>query len=206
MVRAAYRFCPSCGNSKQREMIFRCRKCMSVCCVGCKSSTLLGGDKCPACGYSAVLLPVFEEMGRIDCFAMPMQAGFMRNAPPLPTDFDDPPQPQRVRGPRQRPPEIDTEPEDIDFPESAPPNAPQIGHEKPISKYSRKNAITAIERSNVDQSRPQDRHQAEHLRRYLHIALKSHAAAFIEDAARDESLPKNVRAFYIHVSELKSRS
>lgn len=103
-------------------------------------------------------------------------------------------------------PEQRQRPAELEFPawDAAPPSAAKIGQDRPYSGYSRENALRALERSNVDRSRPQDRDQAAHLLKYLSWAIKDEgrARAFLEDAARDENLPKAARSFYIHAAQL----
>lgn len=125
-----------------------------------------------------------------------------------------PRQPAARQAPRQQPPRprpqkaIRYQEPDIDFPEwnAAPPGAPKISHQKPLSGYTRDNAIAAVERSNVDQSKPQDSNQAAHLASYCEWMLKDRARAFIDDAAWDSGLQKNVRQFYVHAAQHLGRT
>lgn len=196
------RHCPNCPNSRQRAKVYQCKRCGGWCCEMCRHTAVIAGNKCPHCGYTNILLEPFRVIARIDAWALPPSGSpYFQQRPQIGRNMPPPPLPE------WRDVDPEAEAEEIEFPQwsSAPPGARKLGHEKPILKYSREDAIRALERSNVNQNRPQEQEQVLHLTRYLLWVLKDQAVPFIEEAARDESLPKNVRAFYNHAAQLGGR-
>lgn len=192
--------CPVCGNERKGDLLCRCKACGGVYCPVDTGRKM--GLPCPYCGDFRIRGP--EILGKIDARrGAPFRLDPRPKRPPIPV--------VNWGG------DGSSDPSAIDWPESparptrhnygaAPSGAARIGHEPPPSGYTRENAIEALERSNVDRSRPQDQEQALHLARYMGWVLKDRAWDFIEDAARDESLPMSVRAFYIHAAQMVGRA
>ncbi len=58
-----YAFCPSCGNKKEGNALFRCRSCGMVFCEACCDG--FWSKKCPKCKANATPGLSSHDIGRI---------------------------------------------------------------------------------------------------------------------------------------------
>ena len=48
---AIYAMCPTCGNPRVGDAIYRCPECGRICCINCIQETWSSWGHCPGCNF-----------------------------------------------------------------------------------------------------------------------------------------------------------